>query len=474
MMRSLRADVRRITLLFTLLLVGTAISAQSLDQVIDNALAENLQIDNAAIDAELARLNLENARAARLPRVTFQGSSSYLFNPPEGITVPEGALGSTDVPGNAFPVPVPDSPITLVPDAENTYFQLKASLSQPIWTWGKLDAAEQIAEIQLEQARLRDESTRGEIIRDLRSAWATYKMLSASLPLADRMEGIYRDILSDREFQFDQGLINFQSVLEARYRLATMSRSAAEIRESLNTVGRSIAISAGLDPANLVPSFEATELETLLSAPEPGYSSGLLIDQDEESAMLTEAFEQNRDLRDLKLSAQVARLNEEIALASRNFRPDIGLSMEIEVAGQRIPLSYNWRESWDTSATLSIGLSFDALDWGVAENELAAAAGQASQAANGLELLQNGQEITLRNLVQRHNLAIGSAYESSLNQRYLAEQYKNAQVSFDNDLLTREELLGSEILLLGARLETLARLMEYETVLAELDFLLGR
>jgi outer membrane protein len=299
-------------------------------------------------------------------------------------------------------------------------------------------------------------------------------MLSASLPLADRMEGIYRDILSDREFQFDQGLINFQSVLEARYRLATMSRSAAEIRESLNTVGRSIAISAGLDPANLVPSFEATELETLLSAPEPGYSSGLLIDQDEESAMLTEAFEQNRDLRDLKLSAQLARLNEEIALASRNFRPDIGLSMEIEVAGQRIPLSYNWRESWDTSATLSIGLSFDALDWGVAENELAAAAGQASQAANGLELLQNGQEITLRNLVQRHNLAIGSAYESSLNQRYLAEQYKNAQVSFDNDLLTREELLGSEILLLGARLETLARLMEYETVLAELDFLLGR
>jgi len=58
--------------------------------------AEALRIRELAVEKN--RLRVNEARAKTLPRVTLEASGSYLANPPEGITVKAGELGSFTLP----------------------------------------------------------------------------------------------------------------------------------------------------------------------------------------------------------------------------------------------------------------------------------------------------------------------------------------------------------------------------------------
>jgi len=53
------------------------------------------------------------------------------------------------------------------------------------------------------------------------------------------------------------------------------------------------------------------------------------------------------------------------------------------------------------------------------------------------------------------------------------EQYKNARVSYENDLLARGELLGSEAAVVQAEIELLSAELNYQHARAELDYLTG-
>ncbi len=455
------------------------VSAQSLGEIIEAALSENLRIASADLAVRSAELEADNAQSARLPEIRFQGSASYLTNPPEGIRLEEGSFGSTAAPGSLFPTPIPDEPVVLVPDPEPTFFQLKATVSQPVFTWGKLENASHIAELQRAQSRVEANAARSEVVRDIRSAWAALRMLEGSLELIDRMAQIYGEIVNDKDVNFEQGLINFQEVLEARYRLAGIESRRTEIRESRASAINALEAASGLGLDNLEPRFTPLDLEEMegaydetgqISMPAAGEYA---ISSSDEGELFSLLETENGEILSLELSARMASLNEKISEASRLLRPDVGLNIEIETSGQRIPFSPNWRETWDSSATISLGVSGGLWDWGQSENDALSASIQSRRAENGLALLRQGQQLSLRNLVQRHNLAVARYAENLANRRYLDEQFKNARVSFDNDLLTREELLGSELLSIGARLEGLAQLLEYETVRAEIDFLTG-
>ena len=55
---------------------------------------------------------------------------------------------------------------------------------------------------------------------------------------------------------------------------------------------------------------------------------------------------------------------------------------------------------------------------------------------------------------------------------YVEEQEKNARVSYENELVTREQLLGARILLLTTILEKTSAGFEAETAAADLAFYL--
>lgn len=463
-------------------LVSFSVFPQTLEEVIQTSLETNLRVENQVLARDSARLDLENAAAAMRPSINIRGSMSYLSNPPEGVSIEEGSLGSTTVPGSQFPAPVPDSEIELVPGAENSFFRLTAGISQPIYTWNKLKNARKAAELQLHSSSLQEQETRREIIRDVRQSWSAVKMLSASSGIVTEMQELASGMLEDNRARYDQGLVNWQAVLDARSNVSSIITRRTEIDQALASARLGLEISSGISSSRLSPVFTPSRLER---AAEPGddgetageYHTRILsnqISEERQRRLLIQLRENNSELQNIAVQRQLAEVQKDIQAAGRPFRPDIGLQADIELSGQRIPFSPNWRETWDLGITLSIGVDMLALDWGQADNSYAQAGYQLQQAQNGESLTLDALEARLSNIIQQINLAVARYLEARSKLALQEEQFKNAEVSFENELITREELQGSRLLLLGARLEALSYNFEYETSMAELDFLTGK
>lgn len=458
------------------------VHSQTLEEVIQTSLDTNLRLNNEVLSRDSSRLDLENAIAAMRPSINIQGSMSYLSNPPEGVSVEEGSLGTTTVPGSQFPAPVPDSEIELVPGAENSFFRLTAGISQPVYTWNKLKNAKRAAELQLQTSSLSEVQTRREIIRDIRQNWSAVKMLSSSKEIISEMQELSNGMLEDNRARYEQGLVNWQSVLDARSNVSSIITRLTEIDQALASARLGLEISSSIPADQLRPIFQPSVLQQAAVPPEESepadqYYRRILqfqISGERQQELLTQLRQNNGELQKISVQRQLADVQKEIQASSRTFRPDIGFQADIELSGQRIPLTPNWRETWDLGVTLSFGLDMTALDWGQAENSYRQSLLQLQQAQNGERLTLDSLELRLSNIVQQINLAVARYLEARDKLALQEEQFKNAQVSFENELITREELLGSRLLLLGARLEALSYNFEYETSLAELDFITGK
>ncbi|MBN2444134.1 MAG: TolC family protein, partial [Spirochaetales bacterium] len=136
----------------------TPVYLESLDLSLENA-KEYTRNNSESIRLKLLEINekkyaLKVAEARRLPELKMQASASYLTDPPEGITIPRGAFGSLPDPSSGFLIPLPMNDLIIIDDPENTYFKLTTTLTQPVFTWNKINNAIKIARTDVDVSEL--------------------------------------------------------------------------------------------------------------------------------------------------------------------------------------------------------------------------------------------------------------------------------------------------------------------------------
>jgi outer membrane protein TolC len=402
------------------------------------ALAEALRLADEVSEAVRIRTlqagkadaALDEARAALLPRLALEVSASYLANPPAGITVHRGELATV-------PIVIPAEDLVFVADAEPTYYKLGATLTQPLYTSGKIDAAIRLAELDRTAASAGLEQQRRDIRRETGRAYRGAVLAARSLPLLEAMRAAWADIVADRRASFAEGTATRQAVLDAESSAAALEAKIVAAREARASALEALAALTGL---------AAAEIEPVDGLPDA------CPDLDEPSLQLLAAG--SPAIASARARLEQAGAKRDLERAGSALRPDLGLSIAGSVSGQRTPfVGADWTDTWDWSLVVSVGAKATAFDAGASRARVGAATADRDAAAAAVAQAEKLARLAVRTAVEQARGAGARLVERRARISLAEETAKNARVSFENGVATREQARLAEIGRLAAALD---------------------
>lgn len=140
-------------ILFLILLFINLIDlfALSHQQLANKILMNNPSLIKYKNDISISQLDLKDAKAKKQPTIDFLITSTYMSNPlvgkivvnPDDYLSGESGTSGTLTPLSAFGL---DGPLTVYKGMENTQYNFKISLTQPLYSWNKINKSIEIYE----------------------------------------------------------------------------------------------------------------------------------------------------------------------------------------------------------------------------------------------------------------------------------------------------------------------------------------
>lgn len=435
----------------------------------------------AALETEAARAELDIARSSFFPKISTNLAATWLAVPPGDFVMP----ANTFAPG----FPEEEIVITESPDFD---FRLELGLQQPVFTWGKLLDAARIAEAGLELSLLNKDLQTRNLARDVESAYLGLALAARTADLVDQMTSLYTRIHEDRQRNFEQGLIAREQVLESSANLASIRQSRAAAFAALSSALDGLRALSGLGQELGLdrPGYTAASARYLLTLPDelwsPARLPALLGIGEAELADIHLLFPQilaslqersrmtSEELRIADLRSKQAVLAAEISSKKDGLLPDLGLSVNLGVNGSKLPGAENWDQSWSATLTVTLGTSITLTDGGAAWARTRAAQSQADLAGLGSTSSRTRLDATVSQSLEAAVAAHFSASAARAALDHASETLKNAEISFENQLLTREQVLGAQLARLQRELDFLAASWAAESRVADLESLTGK
>ncbi|MFW6368533.1 MAG: TolC family protein [Spirochaetota bacterium] len=415
-------------------------------------------IERAEIALEQARADTDIARSRRFPNVSGGVSGSYLFSPPEGEGIERGELGTAPTTPGELPVPIPETDVDIIPDTESTFYSVSASLEQALYTWGKVREGIEAAEHERRAVAAELESERVSVADRVNEAYFSAKLSRQTQTALSDAENTINQVVDDREEALEAGTRTRESVLEMRSQAARVRRQRISAEQSERSARRALGIllDADVSDAELTSDYRDSA------------------DPESESALMDAAMDYSPDLQALenrRWAAESALHIEE--RRSRLRYPDIALLLDFEVSGQQAPFRTNAADRWEMDLTLTLAVEFAIFDGGEQAARIRKAEGNLQSARSGLRDSRDGLELEVRRAYEDVITAEAQLTEQQANLEYVREQRRNAEVSFENERITREDFLFARLQETLAEIERDSTAFSLERALSGLEALTG-
>lgn len=303
-----------------------------------------------------SELDVKDAWAGLGPTIDMQVSGTYMLNPPVDAVYlnVDDIVNSVQWPSGVKPVSSGQY-VKIYDGMENTLYSVQFTLTQPLFTWGKLENAislyNQISKIKLTQL----ESKQQQLETELETRLISLKYLERINEIIEE-EKLYADrLVKVSENAEKSGMFLHQDVVEARIQAKELEIAQQDLLEQINNQILELKRSTGIEDLN----YEQLEYE---------------LDEEMVLAVLTgekQEMEENAlsgDRLSIKLITQLKEMNktaEKIAKGAVNWKPDVALQATGGYGGSRVPLlEPNWRRKDDYTLNFSIGIKTTIWDGG--------------------------------------------------------------------------------------------------------------
>lgn len=409
----------------------------------------------AAAALRAAEGDLSGARGARLPALGGSIQGAFLGNPQDAIVIPMGAFSQPP------PALIPPADVTVFPAVDPTQYSFKLTGTQPLFTWGRINAGVRSAEAGVEAARLglakveheNDIRLRG----DLETLW--YLAEAESILALQRRAGVRLAALAEQNRK--SGFLTDAEYLDVQVRVKAVDLGIAELAERRERILAEIGALIGL------PGLRLDQL-----ALEPPPAGGT---RETEAAAEEAALAGNYDLA--LADAWVAVKDRLYSLARTQARalPDLGLSVELSYSGSRFPfLEKNWEDKGDYQVILGLGASGRILGDAVKAGALARAKAELEQARAQRE----DAERRIRSLVRQTSLGMDLA-RARIEYALLKQESWMANLDRQDTMLglgagSESDYLSLLMEALGGLAEAYGFLAEYRGAALTLEAIAGR
>lgn len=346
----------QIIFLGTISVNRNSLFAYTFEELKNAMISNNPEILKLEQEYVKSNLDYKDAVAGFFPTIDLQVSGTYMVNPPvdalylnvdeilNSISWPSGIKPQT---GNQY--------VKVFDGMENTLYQFQLTMTQPIFTWGKITNAtklyKQISQIKQTQIFSKQEELQIELESRLTALFYIEKILQI---LEEEKEYTER-LVQVCEDAKKSGMLLEQDVLEAKIQAKQIDIAQQDLTEQLKQQILELERSTG------IPDLTVQNIEF-------DYDEASLLENLKNDRTELEERALSSEKLSIKMLTQLKEVNqtaEKIAKASVNWKPDFALQVSAGYGGSRFPLvEPNWLRKDDYSANISIGLKTTIWDGG--------------------------------------------------------------------------------------------------------------
>lgn len=336
---------------------GTASTIEGLKVSMDS---NNAQLAKARQTYIQSLLDVKNAKANYQPTIELLLTSTYMQNPPIGKTTISVDELSSQL-GVVIPGAAAGEYVTLYDGMKNIYYNAGLSITQPLFTWGKIPNAVKLY-TQVAQIRaLAIEDTYNQLTAQLKARVSALKYMDDILVLLDQTKDTADELVQVSQDAYDNGMILKQDVSKAKISAMEIDVTRQEIMKEYRTNLQELRTLTGNEDLN------AEDID--YSVNEDEIQAIVAIDHDELYAMATRAS--SEPLTMLRKQTQALQLKKKIAQDSLYWKPDLALQVSLSYGGSAFPLvETNWYRADDYGLYMTLAVKSTVWDGGKKLNDV--------------------------------------------------------------------------------------------------------
>ena len=445
-----------IILLLSAVLVMPLGASYAFDDLLLAMQSGNAELRKGSEEIVQSELDTKNARAGLSPVIDLQVTGTYMANPvmgpmsltpsemlsPElaGKLIASGLLSLDDMGKLA---PILNEPMSISMKMDPGMVQGQLTLTQPIFTWGKLSTSVKLYERMEEIRRTERSDKERQLEAELRTRLDALYYLDSITDSLSSIEERADRLISIAESAEEAGALLAEDVLEARIQKQQVAVSRREIESSISSVLAALRTLTG------IPDLEAGDI--ICTPDDSMISSVLSIPLDELRAMAVSPS--SPALRSLSAAEDAAEAAVQIAKGNMYLLPDLALQIGASYGGA-IASDWSMTDSWGLNITFA--LKANIWDGGKRLNEVRRA-----------ESAQREASIEHDSVLSQIDEGVVNAYSSAmLSHDKLG--YLSLQRELDEEKLEREK----ERLRIGSASES--SVLTLEIALLESDIAIAR
>ncbi len=197
--------------------VCSGLSAYTSEELALRMLDTNHELRQNETAVIRSTLKVDRARARRHPQITGSVSAAAIANPMEAVIFdPSVLLGSGE-------------PIELVPPQAHSYYQLQVSLTQPLYTWGRITGAIALQELMRSVSSSEVDRTIEQLHTRLLIVLDTLAGLEEIEQLLLQQQQLVRRLLEITEQNYESGFVLKDEVLKVGIRVSELELAVQQI-----------------------------------------------------------------------------------------------------------------------------------------------------------------------------------------------------------------------------------------------------
>lgn len=335
-------------------------TASTMDELKVSMDSNNAQLAKARQTYIQSLLDVKNAKANYQPTIELLLTSTYMPNPPIGKTTISVDELSSQL-GVVIPGAAAGEYITLYNGMKNVYYNAGLSITQPLFTWGKIPNAVKIYTKIAEIRALAIEDTSNQLTAQLKARVSALKYMDEILVLLDQTKEVADELVQVSQNAYDNGMLLKQDVVKARISAMEIDVTRQEIMKEYRTNLQGLRTLTGNED------LQANDID--YSVNEEEIQAIVAIDHDELYAMATRTS--SEPLTMLRKQTQALQLKKKIAQDSLYWKPDLALQVSLSYGGAAFPLvETNWYRADDYGLYLTLAVKSTVWDGGKKLNDV--------------------------------------------------------------------------------------------------------
>lgn len=408
------------------LLFPTFSQAITLEEAVNIALKNNLQILLAKEKIKEAEGGVKGAFAAYFPNLSLQGSYTHL-----------GEVPSFSIPFvGEFPMGEQDT----------TSFTL--TLTQPLYTGGKLSLSYDLARLNYQRTKYNLRQIQDELIFEVKKSFYSVLLARENVKIAKQALSQAELHLKIVESFYDSGRASRFDLLRAKVEVDNLKPELIKAKNSLNLAREGLANLLSLPSSSLKVEGEL-EFEPLI----------LNLDK-----AIENAFNLRSDLK--ALMAQKDMASTSLRMTEVMNMPTLSLVGNYQYSDEE----GSWEDSWNAGLVLS----FNLFDSGRKKASLQQKASQLNQVELAIEQLKEAIELEVKKAFWDMQVAEETIFAQEQNIKQAEEALSIAEARYKNGTITQVEVLDAQLALTRARLNYTRALFDHEIAKAALIKAMGK